>query len=179
MGQHKDKLKSNLYTFGKFGKSFGETTDNGNLYDRGKIKAKLQPQDIPDDYCPIHNKTIWYMDGYIRTSNIKHVAYQPTYNNHLFKDDTLFISYERQIKTEQNGMFNVHTGADFIISGNDIVRVVKHAEQHNPNIQNELQHVKSQIRQKTEWFKQNQPTEYNRIFTNNEDDPFKSDYFPL
>ena len=171
-------LKSNLYTYGKFGKALRETldTDSGTLYDRGKIRSKLKPSDInPDDFCPIHCRDIWYMDGFIRTSNIRHVAYVPAHLNHLFKDDTLYISYERPIKPAKDGAFTTYSGADFHISGNDIVNVVNHAEQHGlPEIQHEIQHVKAEIREKVKWFKEHHPDEYFRVFNTNDDtDVFK------
>lgn len=168
--KHTTNLKSNLYTFGKFGKSLRETIDTQTLYDRGKIKAKIKPSDISDDdYCPIHCKDIWYMDGFIRTSTIRHIAYQPSHMNHLFKDDTIYISYDRSIKPAKEGMFTVFTGADFHITGHDIVNVVNHIEHHGlPDVQHELQHVKNEIRQKVEWFRTNHTDEYNSIFQTTE-----------
>lgn len=174
--KHKSNLKSNLYTYGKFGKVLREVIDTQNLYDHGKTKAKVSPDDLsPDDYCKIHCRDIWYMDGFIRTSNMRHIAYQPAHNNHLFKDDTLYVSYERPIKTTTDGTFTTFNGADFHISGNDIVNVVNHAEQHGlPDLQHELQRVKSEIRQKVEWFRTNQTEDYIRVFqTTNPIDVFK------
>lgn len=167
--KHTTNLKSNLYTFGKFGKSLRETTDNGTLYDRGKMKAKITADDITDDYCKIHCRDIWYMDGFIRTSTARHIAYQPSHLNHLFKDDTLYISYDRPIRKQTDGAFTIFNGADFHISGNDIVNVINHMEQHGiPDIQHEIQHVKTEIRQKVEWFKTNHPDEYRAAFGTDE-----------
>lgn len=163
------QLKSNLYTLGKFGKSLRETLDTDTLYNNGKTKAKITVGDITDDYCKIHCRDIWYMDGFIRTSNIKHVTYQPSHNNHLFKDDTLYISYDRAIKPTTDGAFTTFNGADFHISGNDIVNVVSHIGRHGlPDVQHELQHVKTEIKQKAEWFRLNHPDEYERIFRTTE-----------
>lgn len=168
--KHTINLKSNLYTFGKFGKALLEVLDTQNLYDRGKIKAKITADDInPDDYCRIHCRDIWYMDGFLRTSNIRHIAYQPAHLNHLFKDDTLYISYERPIKPSNDTTLITFNGADFHISGNDIINIVNHAEKHGlPDLQHELQHVKTEMRQKVEWFRTNHPDEYFRAFQTNE-----------
>lgn len=171
-----NQLKSNLYTFGKFGKALRETLDTKTLYDRGKIKAKISADDInPDEYCPIHCRDIWYMDGFIRITTIRHVAYNPSHLNHLFKDDTLYVSYDRSIKPTSDGIFTTYSGADFHISGNDIVNVVNHIEQHGlPDVQNEIQRVKNEIREKVKWFKEHYPDDYFAIFQTNDDtDVFK------
>lgn len=162
-----NQLKSNLYTLGKFGKNLRETidTDSGTLYDRGKMKAKITVADLTEDYCKIHCKDIWYMDGFIKTSTIRHIAYQPSHLNHLFKDDTLYVSYERPIRQTKDGAFTVYTGADFHISGHDLVNVVNHIEKHGmPDVQHELQHVKAEIKQKVEWFRTNYPEDYHNAF---------------
>lgn len=168
--KHTVNLKSNLYTLGKFGKSLRETLDTDTLYDRGKIKAKVSPDELsPDEYCRIHCRDIWYMDGFIRTTNIRHVAYQPSHLNHLFKDDTLYVSYERPIRPQTDGAFTTYNGADFHISGHDIVTVANHIEQHGiPDVQHELQRVKTEIRQKVEWFRTNHPDEYRAAFQTTE-----------
>lgn len=171
-------LKSNLYTYGKFGKALRETidTDSGTLYDRGRIKTDLGESDLTPDFCRIHNRDIWYMTGFIRTANIRHVAYLPSHLNHLFKDDYLYVSYDRPIREQDNNGVTTVTGAEYRVCGNDVVTLTKHIERFGiADVKPEIQKVKSLIKQKVEWFRQNHPEDYKRTFNTTEPvDVFKS-----
>jgi len=172
------KLKSNLYTYGKFGKSLRETvdTDSGILYNHGKTKTKIKESDLTPDFVKIHCRDIWYMDGFLKTANVKHVAYSASHLNHLFKDDYLYISYDKQIKQNVENGITTYTGADIRISGNDIINVVNYIQLYgSTEIKSELLKVESEIWKKVEWYKNNYPDDYERIFhTKNMVNPFKS-----
>ena len=90
------KIGAYLYTIGKFGKGYREVinTDYPFLYSGGVYPTKLTASDLPDDYIPIHSRVIWYMRGFLRTSGITDMKYTYVKENHLFKDDYIYISYE-------------------------------------------------------------------------------------
>jgi len=165
------KLKSNLYTYGKFGKSLRETldTNSGVLYNHGKTKTKVKESDLTPDFVKIHCRDIWYMDGFLRTSNVKHVAYSASYLNHLFKDDYLYISYDRQIKQVVENGLTTYTGADIRISGNDIINVINNIGIYSTSgVQHELMKIEADIHKKVDWFRTNYPENYERIFATKE-----------
>lgn len=172
-------LKTNLYTFGKFGKSLYEIIDPSTLYDRGKMKAKIKAEQLSPDFCKIHCKSIWYMDGFIKISTIRHIAYEPSFLNHILKDDCLYISYERSIKKETENDRSFYKDYDFILSGSDIIRVLNSIDTYGTqNIKAELQKVRAGVNKKIEWFKENYPEDYYRIFqTRDSIDIFKCDQF--
>ena len=57
--------------------------------------TKIKPSDLPEDYMN-------YWDGgkqnYLKTSGVVDIVYQPVINNHVFRDDSLYISYTNKIK---------------------------------------------------------------------------------
>lgn len=57
--------------------------------------TKIKPSDLPEDYMN-------YWDGnkqhYLKTSGVVDIVYQPVINNHVFRDDSLYISYKNKIK---------------------------------------------------------------------------------
>ena len=80
------RIRSYIYTQGKFGKGFRETLDTENkfLYSHGLYPTKITAGDLPEDYFKIHSRVIWYMTGYLKTSGIVDIQYRWTKINHLF-----------------------------------------------------------------------------------------------
>jgi hydroxymethylpyrimidine pyrophosphatase-like HAD family hydrolase len=120
------------------------------------------------------------MNGFIKTSTIRHIAYEPSHLNHILKDDALYISYERSIKKEEDKSgLSLYKDYDFILSGSDIIRVLNSIDTYGTqNIKPELHKVKAGVNKKIEWFKENYPEDYYRIFqTRDSIDIFKCDQF--
>ena len=90
------RIKAFVYTCGKFGKNLRETLDKDNkfLYSGGIYPTKIQEKDLPEFYCKIHSRSIWYMQGYIKTADVKYIEYSYVDENHMFKDDFIYISYK-------------------------------------------------------------------------------------
>lgn len=179
MKSYNTNLKTNLYTLGKFGKNLYEVIDSSTLYDRGRMKAKTKVELLSPDFCKIHCKSIWYMDGFLKTSTIKHIVYKPSFLNHILKDDTLYISYDRSIKEETDKNLTFYKDYDFILSGSDIVRVLNSLDEYGTqNIKPEVQKAKQAVNKKVDWFRQNYPEDYYRIFQTREQlDVFKTEHF--
>ena len=74
--------------------------DNENefLYSKGHYLTKIKEKDLPEDYTKFKSRTIWYTIGYIKTSGVKDLYYTYIKENHLFKDDYLYISYDKKIE---------------------------------------------------------------------------------
>lgn len=96
------RITAEFYTRGKFGKRLRETLDTGNpfLYSKGRYPTKITSEDLPEDYIEIHSRSIWYMTGYLKTSGIVDIGYTWIKENHLFKDDYIYISYKEKLRIE-------------------------------------------------------------------------------
>ena len=72
------RIGANVYTQGKFGKIIRETLDTDNifLYSDGRYPTKLTAKDLPEDYIEIHSRVIWYMKGFLKTSDITDLKYR-------------------------------------------------------------------------------------------------------
>ena len=91
------RLNSYLYTKGKFGKRHREVLDTNNeyLYSYCRYPTKIKKEDLTEDYIEFRSRVIWYMTGYVKTSGIVDIGYTSIKENHLFKDDYLYISYKK------------------------------------------------------------------------------------
>lgn len=116
----KKRINSVIYTKGKFGKGWRETcdTDNPFLYSHGRYPTKITVEDLPEDYLKIHSRVIWYMQGYLKTSGIVDMKYTWMKENHLFKDDYIYISYKEPLQAEKNSWGHIkYTNYDVCHSG--------------------------------------------------------------
>lgn len=166
------KIGAYLYTIGKFGKGYREVinTDYPFLYSGGVYPTKLTVSDLPDDYIPIHSRVIWYMRGFLRTSGITDMKYTYVKENHLFKDDYIYISYHGKIKKvdETDGIFKIidYVDYDVCVCGNDIVDIVLAAEKYSGF---DTVEVRKGIEEKRVWLRDNEPDYYERYVGEDED----------
>lgn len=154
------RIGANVYTQGKFGKSRREITDTDNpfLYSGGIYPAKLTAVDLPEDYIVIRSRVIWYLKGYLRTSGIVDMAYTWVKENHLFKDDYIYISYHGPLKevTSKWGHKDIE-GYDVCVCGNDIIGIVLAAEKYSGF---DTSKVRDEIEKKRIWLRDNEPDYY-------------------
>lgn len=165
----KKRINSVIYTKGKFGKGWRETcdTDNPFLYSHGRYPTKITVEDLPEDYLKIHSRVIWYMQGYLKTSGIVDMKYTWMKENHLFKDDYIYISYKEPLQAEKNLWGHIkYTNYDVCVCGNDIVDIVLAAEKYSGFDTTE---VRTEIEKKRVWLRDNEPEEYARAVGEDED----------
>lgn len=157
----KKRFNSCIYTCGKFGKGFREILDTENpyLYSYGRYPTLITADDLPEDYLKIHSRAIWYMDGYLRTSGVKDIKYRWARENHLFKDDYIYLSYDSPIKAVTNEYgFDDYSGYDLCICGNDIPEIILWIE-HYSGI--DTTEVRNGIEAKRIWLRDNKENFYN------------------
>lgn len=158
------QLKSNWYTRGKFGNKWRETLDRENeyLYSKGRYPTKIKKEDLPKDYTEFQSRVIWYMTGYLKTSGIVDIDYKYTKINHLFKDDYLYISYDEKLKKEKNRFGSMKiVNYDFCVCGEDIIPILFEIEK---NSRVDTTKVRNKIKEKFEWWKENEQDDYKRFF---------------
>lgn len=167
------RLNSFLYTKGKFGKGYRQTADINTeyLYSKAMYKTKIKKEDLPDDYIEFRSGTIRYMTGYLKTSGVVDIDYTYFLENHIFKDDYLYISYKEKLKKEKTSYGREHiVNYDICICDNDIIPILLAIEK-NSNIN--IDKVKEKIYYKVSWYKENCKDEYTRDFGNRDIDIFE------
>lgn len=72
---------------------------NGWLYAKGKNETKMTAENLPEHYISM---TVYKGQGYIPVKRIKDIVCYPNYHiNHMHKDDILYISYDKPIRSEK------------------------------------------------------------------------------
>lgn len=162
------KIMANWYTKGKLNRRNWQIDEdeNGYLYSEGRNLTKLKKEDLTADYIEFHSRTIWYMDGYVKTSGVKDLFFEYRKDNHLFKNDYLYISYDRKIEKikDEHGEEEIRY-FDFIICGGDIIKIL-FAIEENSNI--DTTNVRNKIKEKFEWWKDKYNDDYVSIYGKNE-----------
>lgn len=167
------RIKSYIYTQGKFGKGPNEILDTNNifLYSHGQYPTKITADDLPEYFVQICSRIIWYMTGYLRTSGIVDIQYRWIGENHLFKDDYIYISYKEKLKKEKNKYnFEDYTNYDVCVCGNDIVDIALYAEKYSGL---DISHIRKGIKEKCEWLKEYEPDFYKDHVQNYEPELFR------
>ena len=100
------RLNSFLYTKGKYDRSYRRPvdTDAKYLYSKGRYKTKIAKEDLPEDYIEFNSRVIQYITGYLKTSGVVDIDYTYFLENHIFKDDYLYISYKEKLKKSEKRM---------------------------------------------------------------------------
>lgn len=151
-----------IYTMGKFGKRLRETIDTNTIYANGRYKTELNPQDIPEYYCPINNRTIWYMDGWIDTKNVTDIKFKWEKNNHVLKDDYLYLSYNGKVLETKNMYGETEYINCYAICGNNIIKIIRYIEKFAPQI--DTKPIREQIIDKVRYLHENKPEVYELVF---------------
>ena len=169
----KPRINSYIYTYGKFGKGFREILDTENkfLYSHGRYPTKIVAEDLPEDYIKIHGRTLWYMTGFLKTSEIVDIQYKMAKLNHLFKDDYIYISYKEKLKkeTDQYG-YDHYTNYDACFCGPDILDIAHAVEKYSHL---DISHIRKGMKEKVRWLKKNEPDFYESCFHGKDEDFLK------
>ena len=126
------RAKAPLYMHSPIGRRFQEDNPDPDrhLLAYGRYRTKIYPADLPE----------WYVGGYMykrrgfmSAKGVKYLLYKPNYVfNHLYKDDILFISYDKEITPiENDDGFKWYEGYDYCLSGVVILDFVDAAEKYS------------------------------------------------
>ena len=81
-------------------------------------KTKILPTDLPEWYVYGY---FYKRHGYMSAKGVKYLAYRPQKHwNHMFKDDFLFVSYDKPITHTGDTVFS-YKGHDELIYGGIII----------------------------------------------------------
>ena len=127
---------------------------HGYLYSDGRYPTKILPADMPEWFVCGY---LYKRHGYISSKGVKHLLYVPnyTFDNHLHKDDILFISYDAIIEPyETESRHPWYKGYDYLISGSLILNFVEAAEKHSKY---DVSGIRREIEQKQAWYHERNP----------------------
>lgn len=130
--------------------------DDGFLLSKGKYRTKIRPEELPEWYVYGRYYKHW---GYLSAKGVTSLYYRPNYVfNHMFKDDFLYISYDKPIEPvpRHQSIFGCE-GFDEYISGWNIVSFLKAAERHSNY---DISEIKAEIEKKRQWFETAYPEFY-------------------
>lgn len=83
--------------------------------------------------------------GYIRLTGVKHLIYKPNmFVNHVFKDDSLYVSYRNEPMVRQENQWGSwYSNYDFCLSSLDMVEFLYHCdynEEKKKILMDEMEH---------------------------------------
>ena len=152
---------ANLYSESKTNSRTGHRQwiygKDGTLFSGGIYPTKITAEDLPEWYVYGRYYKHW---GYLSALGVKHLVYHPCkYSNHMFKDDCLYISYDKPIvpNTDWDKSFDRYTGFDEYIYGSALVHFLKAAEKYSGY---DITEIKTQIEEKRLFFKSTYPEFY-------------------
>lgn len=129
------KINANLYTFSKikYTREKGlhyEELENNCLFSNLRYPTKITPSDLPEWFV----KGRFYKNhGFMSAKGVVDLVYKPNlWINHMFRDDSLYISYNKPIKEIDDESFSekrkIYIDYDYVIDGTyaiDFVAAVK------------------------------------------------------
>ena len=140
------KINSKLYTFSRIkytrgvGLHYEELEDNC-LYANLRYPTKITPKDLPEWFV----KGRYYKNhGFISAKGVVDLVYKPNlWINHMFRDDSLYISYNKPIREVERESFGrivkEYEDYDYVIDGTDaidfIAAVKKYSDFDTSNIE--------------------------------------------
>ena len=106
------RIRATLYMESRISRKgfYAIRSPEGYLFADGRHLTKILPSDLPDWFVYGY---LYKRHGYISSKGIKHLLYIPNYvfDNHLYKYDSLFISYSEEIKpVETDDKFRWYEG---------------------------------------------------------------------
>lgn len=158
------KPKSRHYTLEKYKYDYKTHTydiiqgKDNTLFAQGKYPTKVTIQDLPPSFV-----LLWGRRGhqYIDSAGVTDIVYKPNWHsdNHLYKDDTLFIKYggKLEVKIERFGYESYWESADQWVSGFSMIPFVEAVGKYS-NI--DVSHIQQALRDKKIWYVRNNPTHH-------------------
>lgn len=152
------KINAKVYTDGRIAhRPLRYVSDpDGYLFSHARYPTKILATDLPEWFIPCY---IYKSSGYLSAKGVKQMAYKPNYSftNHLYKDDLLFISYDKPLVPTVTSLgFKWFEGYDHIISGACICRYIEAVEKYSALDVSEL---RTELQRKCQWYIDNNPPE--------------------
>lgn len=156
------RIKANLYTEEKMNRNNNRLStaqqQHNYLFSHGRYHTKITANDLPVWFV----KGLYYRHpGYLSAKGVVSLLYQPNYVfNHMFKDDFLYISYDKPIIPVPRKQSVLQCkGFDEYIYGWEIVNFINAAQKYSDY---DITDILAEIEKKRQWFQKTYP-EYYRL----------------
>ena len=131
---------------------FTERTLEGNrLFAQGMYPTNLTAKDLPEYFKEIYLRGKIFID----TKNVVDVVYKPNYftDNHLFKDDFLYISWKEELRLSENERWSFYENYDKLLWGWPIMVFVESALKYTEGeIHAKLEAIHKKLFDKITWY---------------------------
>ena len=151
----KKKITAKLYTVRKFTHPLlraSSSLTNGCLYSEGQYNTKITKDDLPEWFV---EGIIYKTYGYISAKGVKSLRYQPFFLNHLYRDDCLYISYDKEITG--SGFHACYDNYDHFLSGHMILSFLDAVKKYSPEI--DVSRIEEELAEKKKWYYDKYPDE--------------------
>ena len=125
-----------------------EPDADGYLFAKGLYRTKIRPEDLPEWYV---EGQLYHQDGYISAKGVKCLLYKPNYiMPHLHKDDLLFISYDKPIEPDDEGVQGIwYHGYDHIVWGGMILPFLQACKAYSGY---NISAIMDEVKNKEQWY---------------------------
>lgn len=148
----KKRIVAKLYMETPIGRrAFEEYHSDGTLLAHGHYKTKIYASDLPPWFLYGY---MYKRHGFMSAKDVKYLLYKPNYHfdNHLFKYDTLFISYEKPIiPMTYDDSFDWYDGYDYVLDGNAMERFLDLVDQYSDC---DTSSIRAEMEKKKAWYKE-------------------------
>lgn len=130
--------------------------NDGYLFSQGIYPTKLKEEDLPEYFI---EGQYFRKHGFLSALGVKDLKYVPNMNvNHMFKDDFLYISYEKPIiESKKSNLLDRFENYDTYIWGWNIIEFLKGVEKYSDY---DISKIREEIERKRKHFKENYPNDY-------------------
>ena len=148
----KKRIVAKLYMETPIGRrAFEEYHSDGTLLAHGHYKTKIYASDLPPWFLYGY---LYKRHGFMSAKDVKYLLYKPNYHfdNHLYKYDTLFISYEKPITPmTYDDNFDWFDGYDYVLDGNAMERFLDLVDQYSDC---DTSSIRAEMEKKKAWYKE-------------------------
>lgn len=151
-GRRKKRIASTLYLESRIlhNPLRAEKDPDGYLFADGQYRTKIFASDLPEHFVYGY---LYKRHGFISAAGVKHLLYVPNYIfNHLYKDDSLHISYDAPIQSApgDHGL-TLYDGSKYTVGGHLIVDFVDAAEKYSGY---DVSEIRCELQRKREWYEE-------------------------
>lgn len=114
-------------------------------------KCEIYASDLPPWFLYGY---MYKRHGFMSAKDVKYLLYKPNYHfdNHLYKYDTLFISYEKPITPmTYDDNFDWFDGYDYVLDGNAMERFLDLVDQYSDC---DTSSIRAEMEKKKAWYKE-------------------------
>ena len=152
------KIKAKVYTEGRIAHLPLRYIQDpeGYLFSEARYRTKILAKDLPEWFISCY---IYKSNGYLSAKGVLYLEYKPNYSftNHLYKDDLLFISYNKPLVPIVTTLgLKWFEGYDHILSGACICQYIEAVEKYSAL---DVSEIRKELQRKRNWYIDNNPPE--------------------